>query len=55
MAGETSDATVLIITSVAMETGGVKNSPRAKAAVGAAVFFILKAASQFHRTGLIGS
>jgi hypothetical protein len=37
IAGETSDATVLIVASMAMETGGVKNSPRARAAVGAAV------------------
>jgi hypothetical protein len=37
MAGETSDATVSIIASMAMETGGVNNSPRARAAVGAAV------------------
>ena len=37
MAGETSDATVLMIASMAMETGGVKNSPRARATVGAAV------------------
>ena len=36
MAGETSEATVLMIASMAMETGGVKKSPRAKAAVGAA-------------------
>jgi len=37
MAGETSDATVLIVASMAMQTGGVKNSPRARAAEGAAV------------------
>jgi hypothetical protein len=47
MAGETSDATVLIVASMAMETGGVKNSPRARAAAGAAVqLFIPMAVSQ---------
>jgi hypothetical protein len=33
----TSEATVLMIASVAIEAGGVKNTPRARAAVGAAV------------------
>jgi hypothetical protein len=37
MAAEASDATVLMIASMAMEAGGVKKSPRASAAVGAAV------------------
>jgi hypothetical protein len=37
MAGETSDAAVSMIASMAMETGGVRKSPRARAAVGAAV------------------
>ena len=37
MAAGTSDAIVLMIASMAMETGGVKKSPSARAAVGAAV------------------
>ena len=35
MAAETSGATVLVIASMAMETGGVKKRPRAKAAADA--------------------
>ncbi len=34
-------ATVLMIAPVAMETGGVKNSPRASAALGAAVWLLI--------------
>src|ERR1700721_310401 len=40
-AGETSDTTVLIIASRAIETGSVKKSPRARTAVGAAVCFFV--------------
>ena len=34
MAGETSDAIVSMMASMAMETGGTKKSPSARAAVG---------------------
>src|SRR5258708_7704380 len=38
---ERCDATVLMIASVAMEAGGMKKSPRARAAVGAVVWFFI--------------
>ena len=41
MAAETSDAAVLMIASMAMGTGGVKKSPRARAAVGAPVWLFI--------------
>jgi hypothetical protein len=37
MSAETSDAAAPVIASMAMENGGVKKSPRTRAAVGAAV------------------
>jgi hypothetical protein len=41
MAGETSDATVLIIASTAMGIVAVKKSPRARVAVGEAAYFFI--------------
>ena len=41
VAGETSDAIVLIIAAMAIETVGVKKSPRARVAVGAAAYFFM--------------
>jgi hypothetical protein len=41
MAVRTSDATVLLIASMAMEAGGAKKSPSARAAVGAALWHFI--------------
>src|SRR5258708_7201697 len=49
MAAGTSGATALAIATMAMETGGVKNSPSARAAVGAAGFFRPKAGAPSFR------
>jgi hypothetical protein len=41
MAAATSDATAVMIASAAMEAGGVKKSPRARAAVDAGLWFFI--------------
>src|ERR1700677_4573428 len=43
-AGKTSDATALITASIAVETVGVRKSPRARAAAGAAAYFFISMA-----------
>jgi hypothetical protein len=58
MAGETSDATGLIIASMVREAVSAKKSPRARIAVGAAGYFFIPMAvshAQGHPIRIIGS